>query len=421
MMLTETKAGAEQVPAAVAAGGLLLDPPDVTRILTLKQQHGWGTKRIAGELGISRRTVRRYLKLGAYKPYVRRKTPRVLDEHLPWLRERFAAVRGNAEVLLRELEQRGVKVGYSTLARVVKPWREELLAKARATVRFETPPGQQMQVDFGELRLSVAGILTTVHLCVTTLGYSRRTYVKAFLAERQEHWLAAMEAAFQHFCGVPRELLLDNAKALVASHSLSNGVVFTDALLAFCRLHGTTPHACRPFRARTKGKVESGVKYVKRNALAGMSFTSFDALQAYLEQWVREVADVRIHGTTHERPIDRFPAEAAALSPLKLVTPLVLSRTRKVSADCLVDIDTNRYSVPSQHVGRSVEVVIENGHVVIHYAGAEIARHLQNAGRHRVVELREHYADLWARHRPASAAAVEAIPSPLAQYEELAS
>lgn len=420
MTLTETRTGAEQGPAAAAAGGLLLDPPDVTRILTLKQQHGWGTKRIADELGISRRTVRRYLRLGGYKPYVRRRTPRALDEHLPWLRERFAAVRGNAEVLLRELHQRGVKLGYSTLARVVKPWREELLAKARATVRFETPPGQQMQVDFGALRVPIAGILMTVHLCVTTLGYSRRTYVKAFLAERQEHWLATMEAAFQHFGGVPRELLIDNARALVVLHSLTNGVVFTEALLAFCRLHGATANACRPFRPRTKGKVESGVKYVKRNALAGMSFTSFEALQAHLERWIREVADLRIHGTTHERPIDRFPAEAAALLPLKLVAAQALPRMRKVSADCLVDIDTNRYSVPSQHVGRIVEVVIENGHVLIRHAGTEVARHLQHAGRHGVVEVREHYAELWARHRPI-AAPVDAVLSPLAQYEEFAS
>jgi transposase len=398
----------------------LLDPPDVTRILTLKQQHDWGTKRIAGGLGISRRTVRRYLKLGGYKPYVRRKTPRALDAQTAWLRERFTAVRGNAQVLLRELRERGVTLGYSTLARVVKPWREELLAQARATVRFETPPGQQMQVDFGELRVPIAGILTTVHLCVTTLGYSRRTYVRAFLAERQEHWLAAMEAAFQHFGGVPRELLIDNAKALVVLHSITNGVHFTEALLAFCRLHGATPKACRPFRASTKGKVESGVKYVKRNALAGMSFTSFEALEAHLERWMRDVADVRIHGTTHERPIDRFAAEAAALLPLKLVAPAALPRTRKVSADCLVDIDTNRYSVPHQHVGRTVEVIIEAGHVLIRQAGTEVARHVQNHGRHRVVELREHYAGLWRRHRP-SAAAPDAIPSPLAQYEEVAS
>ena len=124
--------------------------------------------------------MRRYIKLGGYKPYVRRKTPQALDAQLPWLRERFTAVRGNAQVLLRELRERGFKLGYSTLARVVKPWRDELVAQARATVRFETPPGQQMQVDFGELRVPIAGILMTVHLCVTTLGYSRRTYVVAF-------------------------------------------------------------------------------------------------------------------------------------------------------------------------------------------------------------------------------------------------
>ena len=73
--------------------------------------------------------------------------------------------------------------------------------------------------------------------------------------------------------------------------------------MAFCQLHGIAPRACRPFRARSKGKVESGVKYVKRNALAGMSFTSFEALEGHLDRWMREIADVRVHGTTHERPM----------------------------------------------------------------------------------------------------------------------
>jgi transposase len=144
-------------PAAVAAGGLVVDPPDVTRMLAL-QQHGWGAKRIAKELGIARGTVRRYLRLGGYKPYVRRKKPRSLTAHLPWLKQRFHAVRGNARLLQRELAGRGVKLGYSTIARVVKPWREELAARARATVRFETPAGQQMQCDFGELRVQIAGV-----------------------------------------------------------------------------------------------------------------------------------------------------------------------------------------------------------------------------------------------------------------------
>jgi transposase len=397
---------------------LVLDPPDVTRILALQQQ-GWGTRRIAEELGISRRTVRRYLRLGGYRPYVRRKTPRRLQEHLAWLKERFNVVRGNARVLLREAEQRGLQIAYSTLARVVKPWREELAARARATVRFETPPGQQMQADFGELRVRIAGAMTLVHFCVLTLGYSRRTFVRGFLAERQEHWLAAMEAAFHHFGGVPREMLVDNAKALVTFHPHSGEVQFSEAFIAFCQLHGIAPRACRPFRARSKGKVESGVKYVKRNALAGMSFTSFEALEAHLEQWMREVADLRVHGTTHERPIDRFVTEAAALLPVKTVVPRTLPLVRKVASDCLVDVDTNRYSVPHGYVGRKVEVLVAEGQVAIRCDGIEIARHAQAHGRHRVVERREHYEGLWPRREPASPA-LDSFEAELAQYDEVA-
>jgi transposase len=227
------------------------------------QQQGWGTRRIADELGISRRTVRRYQRLGGYRPYVRRKTPRAVHAELSWLKERFLAVRGNARVLLREAQERGVQIEYSTLARVVKPWREELAARARAraTVRFETPPDHQMQADFGELRVVIAGAATLVHFCVLTLGYSRRTFVRAFTAERQEHWLAAMEASFRHFGGVPREMLVDNAKALVTFHPHSSDVQFSAAFVAFCQLHGIAPRVCRPFRARSKGKVNSGVQW----------------------------------------------------------------------------------------------------------------------------------------------------------------
>ena len=396
----------------------MLDPPDVSRILALRQQ-GWGTRRIADELGIARRTVRRYVRLGGYQPYVRRKTPQAVQAELGWLKERFLAVHGNARVLLREARERGLAIAYSTLARVVKPWREELAARARATVRFETPPGQQMQADFGELRVHIAGAAVLVHFCVLTLGYSRRTFVRAFMAERQEHWLAAMEAALRHFGGVPHQLLVDNAKALVTFHPRSGEVQFSAAFLAFCQLHGIAPRACRPFRARSKGKVESGVKYVKRNALAGMSFTSFEALEAYLEHWSREVADVRVHGTTHERPIDRFPVEAAALLPLKTVAPVRIPLSRKVASDCLVDVDTNRYSVPHAYVGRRVEVTVGDGEVAIRCDGIEIARHAQARGRHAVVERREHYDGLWPRREPAPRAD-DAFEAPLARYDEVA-
>jgi hypothetical protein len=176
------------------------------------------------------------------------------------------------------------------------------------------------------------------------------------------------------------------------------------------------PRACRPFRARSKGKVESGVKYVKRNALAGLSFTSFEG---HLERWSREVADVRVHGTTHERPIDRFVAEAAALLPLKTVAPMILPLSRKVASDCLVYVDTNRYPVPHVYVGRRVEVIVRDAEVAVRCDGVEIARHAQARGRHRLVERREHCEGLWPRREPVPRTD-ESFDAPLARYDEVA-
>jgi Integrase core domain len=236
---------------------------------------------------------------------------------------------------------------------------------------------------------------------VLTLGYSRRTFVRAFLADRQEHWLAAMEAAFRHFGGVPREMLVDNARALVTFHPHSGEVQFSDAFVAFCQLHEIAPRACRPFRARSKGKVESGVKYVKRNALAGMSFTSFEALEAHLERWMREVADVRVHGTTHERPIDRFAAEATALLPLRVVTPIRCrsrARSRAAASSTSTPIATRcPTSTPGARSKCSLPRARSRSAMT-----ASRSRGTLRPGRHKVVARPEHYQGLWPRREPAS-------------------
>lgn len=382
-------------------GGLMLDPPQVQQIFLLKRRFGWGAKRIAQEVGLSRTTVRRYLKLGEYQPYTRRPSPGPLAPHLTWLRERFSQVRGNVRILIRELaQQKKIDVGYSTLARITKPWRDELTALALATVRFETLPGQQLQVDFGELFVPIGGAHPKVYFCVMTLGYSRRCFVRAFLAERQEHWLAGLEGGFLHFGGVPRELLIDNPKALVIEHNVKTGqVIFNRTFLSFCEQHGTKPRACKPFRAQTKGKIENGVGYLKKNALAGQEFESFAALESYLIWWMREVSDIRIHGTTHERPIDRFEADQQALLPVRIVPRRLIPEQRKVSIDCFINIATNRYSVPYQYVGKEVDVLVNEGHVSIHYKKLEIARHLEAKGRHRCI-LNKIHTDGLRQPRP---------------------
>src|SRR5215471_13549408 len=143
-----------------------------------------------------------------------------------------------------------------------------------------------------------------------------------------------MESAFRAFGGVPREVLLDNAKALILHHDpASREVVLHPRLHAFANHWRFRPRACAPYRARTKGKDERGVGYVKSNAIAGRRFASWAALEAHLEEWTREIADKRVHGTTGEPPIERFlRAEAAALRSIIGVPPFTAVREVRAAA-----------------------------------------------------------------------------------------
>jgi transposase len=299
-------------------GEAMRAPDEVAAMVRLKAL-GWGVRRIAGELGCSHMTVRRYLEAGGWVAYRRPQRATALAGLEVWLAERFRRHRGNADVVRQELErEHGITVSLRTVERAVQELRRELVAEAKATVRFETPPGRQLQIDFGSTIVGIAGVPQRVFLFVATLGYSRRGFVAAFRHERQSAWLDGLEHAFRHFGGVPEELLLDNAKALVLHHDpRTREIVFNDRFHAFCRYWGVRPRACAPYRARTKGKDERGVGYVKANAIAGRDFASWAALEAHLARWTREVADTRIHGTTGEAPVERFERdEKAALRPL---------------------------------------------------------------------------------------------------------
>jgi transposase len=360
----------------------MLKPDVVDRIREWSGQ-GVPVKHIARRLGIARNSVRRYL-AGARVGFQDRPAARRLDEDTQREVERLfgSVAEGNAVVIQQELAARGIEVELRTLQRAVAPLRQEARARALATVRFETPPGQQMQIDFGQKVVAIAGEDVTVHLMTVILGYSRRLFCRAFLAERQDDWLEGIDAACRHFGGLTEQVLCDNASPLVTSHDPTTGVVvWHPGFAAFCKDRGLTPRACRPRRARTKGKIERGVGYVKHNALAGRSFSAFAALQRHLAKWVVEVADLRIHGTTKEQPIIRFDRdERAALRPLPDRPLAVRTRRlpRRVAADCFVDVDTIRYSVPHRHVREHVEVVVGTDRVEVWLRGARIAGHARS-------------------------------------------
>lgn len=405
-------------------------PEDVQAMLKLASL-GWGSKRIAAELGCSRNTVREYLRSGGWKPMDVSGRAGVLAPHMAWLEQRLRQHKGNADVVRQELQRElGIAVSLRTVQRAVAPMRVALRAQAVAHVRFETAPGLQLQVDFGSTHVQVGEELTRVFLFVATLGYSRRTYVLLSLHERQSAWLLGLEGAFRHFGGVTHEVLIDNAKALVDEHNRqTREVKLNDRFRSFCSYWGVTPRACAPYRAQTKGKDERGVGYVKRNAIAGHTFASLDALQAHLDRWTREVADVRVHGTTGEPPIERFERdERQALRPLPSKAPFLQVRelVRRVHTDACIELDTNRYSVPWKLIGEQVSVVVADREVQVLYAGQEVARHAQSALRRSSVIERSHLAGIVGsqfvgstRLAPPPAAAPAELQRDLVEYEAL--
>ena len=233
-------------------------------------------------------------------------------------------------------------------------------------MRFETPPGRQLQIDVGTAAVEIGGEAERVRLFVATLGYSRRNFVAAFKHERQSAWLDGLEGAFRHFGGVPREVLLDNPKALVVRHDpQTREVAFNERFHTFARYWGFRPRACAPYRARTKGKDENGVGYVKLNAIAGRRFASWDEFEAHLAAWSREgptsaatapPASARSTASRARRRPRSMPL--AGQPPFRQVRELV----RRVQADACVEVDTNAYTVPWRLIGSNGPQPRSTGH-----------------------------------------------------------
>jgi hypothetical protein len=207
--------------------------------------------------------------------------------------------------------------------------------------------------------------------------HSRRMYAVATADEKMPVFLRSHEEVFDFLSGVPHEIVYDNLKSVVLGRDFEGSrfewnPVFWD----FSRYYGFRPHPHRPYRPQTKGKVESGVKYVKR-FLRGKSFASLDDLNAFLMEWIITVADQRIHGTTHHKPAEMFLEEKDLLLSCRGRRVYILEEraVRHVSKDCLVAFQTNRYSVPLRLAGKQVEVLTDGEMIKIYHGGELISCH----------------------------------------------
>lgn len=347
---------------------------------------------IARRLELDRKTVRRCLRDPDWRPYQRPRRPEtLLTPYAEFSRARAPAVGYSAQILFQELRAQGYGGSYDTVKLFVRPLRATRLAAERALIRFETPPGQQSQIDWGQARVRFRHEACALHVFVLTLGFSRRSYYQPCLSETLPDFLEAHERAFDYFGGHTVEHLYDRPRT-VCQGTTAGRIIWNPTFRAFADYWGFEPRLCQPYRAQTKGKVESGVKYFRRNFLPGRAFVDFDDLRAQLGEWMTTIADVRIHGTTHERPIDRFPAERTALVATQGQPSFRLDARwpRIVAEDYLVSFATNRYSVPFTLIGQTVEVRRQAGRLQIFHRGTLVAEHPELTGKYQLVILPEH-------------------------------
>jgi len=381
--------------------GAMLNQARWAEVRRLHFQQHQPVAAIARQLDIDRKTVRRCLREPAWRPYQRPAASQTrLSEHADWLRARAPAVGYSAQILYQELvAQRGYTGRYETVKLFVRPLRADADRDALTRTRYETAPGEQSQVDWGQARVTFRQGPVVQHLFVLTLGFSRRSFYAGYPDEKLGSFLDAHERAFEHFGGHTREHLYDRPRT-VCYRDRDGKRVWNPTFKAFAEHWGFEPRVCRAYRAQTKGKVESGVKYVKRNFVPGRAFVDIVDFNEQLAAWNAEIADTRVHGTTHEVPLVRFERELPELIPghrqPSFLTDAVVSR--RVASDWLVSFRSNRYSVPFGLIGKTVEVQAKDGQVRITHRGRCVAAHEQRQGRHELAILPEHGPGAVARN-----------------------
>ena len=348
-------------------------PQEVRIMIKHLSKQGESKQAIAERLGVCRKTVYNILK-GKTDPE-RKARKSILEPYKEYIRGRLEKFNLTAKRLWQELKEKGFLGSYST----VKPFVREVKGRqnSKLTERYETLPGEQAQLDWGECgTIEVNGKGKKLYVFTLVLGYSRMMYACFTTSMAQPVLLECLKKAFQCL-GVPESILVDNMKTAVDLHSPDGKVKWNAQFMDFAEHYGFIPLAAPPYWPRVKGKVESGVGYIKRSFLEGRQFVSLADLNSQMSHWLESEANVRIHGTTKVQPMLRYQEEAHVMASYQAfpVYPRIPKRTAKASWDCHVSFDGVLYSVPPEAANKEVEVMERDGNLRVIFQQREIASH----------------------------------------------
>jgi transposase len=386
---------------------------------------GESERQISRDLGISRPTVHKYKKKAEQENLLGGETMPVPDQvcssfgAAPQPPKTPSSLEPYREVVQHYVDQ-GLEMmaiyqrlkdehhyagSYSSVRRFVPRLKPQ---EVEAYVRLHCEPGEEMQVDFGnvgDLFDPHSGKVRPAYAFVATLSHSRHQYAELVFDQKTTTWVGLHQRAFAFFGGVPKRVVLDNLKAGVVQ-ALVIDPVLGETYRRLAQHYGFLVSPNRPRTPRHKGKVENGVHYLQRNFMAGQQFLDLPSANVHLRRWILETAGMREHGTTHQAPLALFRAvEQKALQPLPAQAfTLCEIRIAKVHPDCHIVVEGGYYSVSYQWVGQEVEVHVHEQTVEIYGAGKLLRTHLrcQHKGQFRT-EMADYppYKAEYLTHTPA--------------------
>jgi transposase len=378
----------------------MIDEEEYLMLRELAQEQEITTGRLnlsalSKQIGYDRKTIRKYLSQRK-SPFElhRHQRKSKLDpykEHLHQRLEQFPLL--SSVRLLEEIQSQG----YTGKDTILKDYLRAVRPKpvTLAEIRFETKPGVQKQVDWSDCRYVLPdGTRKKVYCFSAVLGYSRMRYVEFRTTTDLNTFLKCHQNAFEYFGGVTQEILYDNIKVVIIKRKYpSTASVYHPVFVDFRDHYGFTAYLCRPYRAKTKGKIERAIGFVKDNFLYGRIFSSVDDLNYQARQWMEKV-NHQVHGTTFEIPADRLPTEK--LRSITSISPYLIKRCeeRLISKDCYVSLYGNRYSVPWQYARRNAGVEVIDHRVLIAVDGMVICEHPLLEGYHETSRKKEHFEGL---------------------------
>ena len=352
----------------------------------LRDREGFSRRAIAEHLHCGRATVKAALAHREALPVLVRTRGSIVDPYKPKIDALIAKYPRLSGI--RVLEEIG-KAGYKGEITLVRNYLRKIRpARGRVYQEVEYPPARAIQIDWGSCGgVDVAGCLRKVSVFVAVLCFSRLIYIEFSLSQVKAHFYRCFVNALRFFGGATEFVIVDNFKTAVAEGS-GRDARFQPEFAEFCGYHHLKPIACEREDPESKGVVENGVRYVKHNALAGRQdeLTTFDAYSDLAVYWRDQIANVRTHDTTGERPVDRFEKERAILQPLPSlpydtddIVPAV------VTPHARVRFETNRYSVPPQYARKTVTLRVDDKWLRVLFSGTEIARHARSYERRRLI------------------------------------